>query len=199
MVAKKLDTVVWAYVTSLIKDKDRIKNNIRVLREKRENDKSSNKRVMESLVMEKSNLKAKKSKLLELFSDTGMQVEDLKAKINEFDQREKSVDTQIMTIDKELKDIDNFTSIEAEIEKTCELYKNKIVNSDFELKKYIVRKWIEEILIEKDGSIRIKIWVPQGESIPQDRKDIVYNFYPNSNVIEEARVGIRFEEVINAK
>jgi hypothetical protein len=196
MGALKLDNAVWEYVKSLISDRDKLKDNISLLRDKRENDKVSNKKVLEYLLSEKNSLKSKKSKLLELYSEGEFEAVDLKAKISEFVEREKSVDSQIIEIEKELKDIESTDSVEKEIEKICSLYKNKIDNPTFELKKYIVRKWIEEIRIEKDGTLRISVRIPQGSKVEEFKKGIKFDFDSVLNSMVVPVMGLRFEEVI---
>ena len=196
MLAGKLDNAVWAYVSSLINDKNILKNNIRLIREKRESEKISNKKVLESLLCEKESLKNKKGKLFELYSEGKFAVGDLEVKINEFTEREKSIDTQIINVGKELKDIKELDSVEKEVEKICMAYQSKVSKPPFELKKYIVRKWVEEIRIEKDGSLIIKIRIPQSEKIDWNNKDVLYNFYPKSNLLELYQPIFKFEEVI---
>ncbi|MEO0118683.1 MAG: hypothetical protein ABIK66_06135, partial [candidate division WOR-3 bacterium] len=56
--------------------------------------------------------------------------------------------------------------LEKEVEKLCEMYQNKIRNASFELKRYIVRKWVKEINILKDGKIVIKVNLPEWEMDP---------------------------------
>ena len=197
MLAGKLDNAVWKYVKSLISDRYRLKDNISSLREKRENDKTSNKKVLESLLSEKNSLKNKKGKLLELYSEGKFEVKDLEDKINEFTEREKSIESQIIEIEKELKDIQDFDSVEKDIEKICAIYKNKIDNPTFELKKYIVRKWIEEIRIEKDGSLRISVRVPQLEKAEEFKQEPNFNFHSITDLLMEGLLsGLRFQEVI---
>ncbi len=196
MGSHKLDNAVWAYVSSLINDRNKLNNNISQLREKRENDRTSNKKVLDSLLEEKANLKSKKGKLLELYSEGKFEAGDLEEKINEFTEREKLVQTQILEVEKELKDIEATDSVEKEVEKICAIYRGKIENPTFEFKKYIVRKWVEEIRIEKNGTLRIKVRIPQGEKLEDFNKEMKFNFYPNSNLIEGPLVGLRFEVLI---
>ena len=50
-----------------------------------------------------------------------------------------------------MEEIQNTETLEKEIEKTCKLYQEKIDNPSFELKKYIVSKWVEKININDEG------------------------------------------------
>jgi len=124
-------------------------------------------------------------------------VGDLEAKINEFTEREKSIESQIIEIEKELKDIQQFDSVEKEVEKICLAYQKKIDNPSFELKKYIVRKWIDEIRIEKDGSLRISVRIPQLEKAEEPKKEPNFNFQYIPNLLLESLLSsLRFQEVI---
>jgi len=197
MMAHKLDTAVWDYVKSLINDRDRLKNNINSLKEKRESDGISNKRVFEALLAEKTSLKNKKSKLFDLYSEDKFEKGDLENKINEFTEREKAVESQMLEIEKEVKDMKEFDSDDNDIKKICDIYKNKIDNPTFELKKYIVRKWIEEIRIEKDGSLRISVRVPQLEKAEEFKAEANFNFRSMSDLLMEGFLSrLRFQEVI---
>ncbi|MGD0576497.1 MAG: recombinase family protein [Candidatus Staskawiczbacteria bacterium] len=198
MMAHKLDNAVWNYVKSLISDRDRLKNNINLLKEKRESDRNSNTRVLEALRAEKASLKIKNKRLFELYSsDPEMQVADLKDKMNEFTEREKSIDSQITQAENELKDIQGYDSAENEVDKICNIYRSKIDNPTFELKKYIVRKWIEEIRIEKDGTLRISVRVPQLEKGEDFKTETNFSFRSMSNLLMEGFLSrLRFQEVI---
>ncbi|MCM8808338.1 MAG: hypothetical protein NC926_10470 [Candidatus Omnitrophica bacterium] len=46
------------------------------------------------------------------------------------------------------------------------MYQNKIRNASFELKRYIVGKWVKEINILKDGKIVIKVNLSECEMDP---------------------------------
>lgn len=163
MMCHKLDAIVWDYISNLIKDKERVKANIHLLKEKRERDRASNQKIYDSLLVEKEGLKAKISKFLELYGDEEFSKEDLKAKIGEIKEKEAALDNQIEAIKKELKGIEDLETIEKEVEKLCLLYQNNISNPTFERKRYIVRKWVKEINILKDGSIFIKVNLPEME------------------------------------
>jgi site-specific DNA recombinase len=156
----KLDAIVWDYISNLIQDKERVKANIRLLKEKREKDRVSNQRVYDSLVLEKEKLKMKIGRLLELYADNEFSKEDLKVKIDEIKEKEAILDNQIGEIKGELKKIDDMEAIEEEVEKLCDLYQNNIRNATFEQKRYIVKKWIKEINILKDGRIIVKVNLP---------------------------------------
>lgn len=169
MMCHKLDAIVWDYISNLIQDKERVKANIRLLREKREKDRISNQRVYDTLLSEKKELKRKISKLLELYSDNEFSKEDLKVKIEEVKEKEVALDSQIANIKEKLKEIDDMEAIEEEVEKSCKIYQNNISNLTFERKRYIVRKWVKEINLLKDGRTVVKVNIPPTElpnSIP---------------------------------
>ncbi len=161
MSKNKLDNAVWGYVRELINDKDKIKRSVRVLRGRRESERDQNQKVCDILLLEKSGLKIKKGKLLDLYSDEDISKEDIKLKLNELDEKEKIIDNQVIEIRKDLESIDNINAVEKEIENICISYEDKVNNASDELKKFIVRKWIEEINIKDDGGIIIKVRVPE--------------------------------------
>jgi len=131
----------------------------------------------------------------ELYSDESFSKEDLKVKIEELDLREKSIDEQIVTKKKELEIIENTDAIEKELEKICLVYRKRLNNASFELRQYIVKKWVEEININDDGSVNIKVKIPEGEK--EGENDQV--FYVANNTLQEVGMlsaGLKFEEVI---
>lgn len=192
----KIESIIWNYVSGLINDKEIIIKNIRSRQEKKKAEEKSNKKVCDNLLSDKKALKIKKSKLLDLYSDPGgaTKKEDLDSKMEELNAKEKALDDQILEIEKEMQEIDNLAGAEEEIEKICQLYKKKIQNPTFELKRYIVRKWIAEINIEDDGSIRIKVRIPKGEEDRIVSPDYFKAF--NDINLNALNFEFKFEEVI---
>jgi len=86
--------------------------------------------------------------------------------------------------------------LEKEIEKTCKLYQQKINNPSFELKKYIVFKWVEEININDDGSLKIRVRIPGGDATWAKKEDIVYVTNEATSGPSMLNIGLKFEEVI---
>jgi site-specific DNA recombinase len=195
MSAQKLDNAVWVYVSELIRDKDRINNNLALTKKKRESEKVSNQKIYEELLVERKELKMKKSRLFELYSDEGLSKEDLKIKIGEFDLREKDVEEQIVTKKRELEGIENMDAVEKELERICQIYRKRLNKASFELRQHIVKKWVEEININDDGSVNIKVKIPEGEK--EGEEDQI--FYVADNTLQETGVlgaGLKFEEII---
>lgn len=123
----KLDGIIWGYVSSLISNQERIIKNVRILHQKRAEEESSNQRVYENLLSEKNSLKLKKSKLLNLYSEPGKVLrEDLDVEIEKLNEQEKIIDKQILEVKTELENIDNLSGAEKEIDKICQLYRQKI-------------------------------------------------------------------------
>lgn len=176
MVTHRVDNIVWAYVSSLINNQEALKKNANLMRAKREEGKVSSQKVYDGLLEEKKGLKIKKGRLLELYSDDGISKEDLKVKLDEYDNKAQVLDRQILETDQELLSIDNVGAAEKEVERICALYREKMNNPSFELKKYIVRKWVEEINIKDDGSIMIKIRLPEGET----RESFIPSYLPTA-------------------
>jgi len=160
MARKKLDNFVWEYVKTLIENGDILKNKIRDKQEKRKADMSSNQRVYDSLIEERNSLKSKKNKLLELYSDESISdksKQDIKTKLKEFDEREEGLGMQVLQAEKELQLFENMNQIEREVEESLEKYRGKTTNPDFELKRSIVRKFIEEINVLDNGAVVLKV------------------------------------------
>jgi site-specific DNA recombinase len=197
MSREKLDNAVWAYVSELINDKKRIEDNLLNVRKKRESEKLLNQQTYDTLLLEKKELKAKKGKLLELYSEDGFSKEDLKIKMVELDERERGLDAQIAKIKVELEGIENIDAAEKELEKIRLVYRKRLNNASFELRKFIVKKWVEEININDDGSLKIKVKIPEGEPL-EDKKDNNI-FYVFGNALQNSEllsIGLKFEEVI---
>jgi len=176
----KLESAVWDYVKNLISNPDRVKKAVRLLREKREEKRDSNKKIYDVLMAEKMKIKMKKSKFLDLYGDEKYSKEDLDSKIEELNNQEKLLTKQINEVAEDLKQIDKTEAIEKEIEETCLAYQKRIENPSFELKQMIVRKWVKEINIIDDGKKRtgkiiLKVRVPEIMGEPFEMK-------PNSAV-----------------
>lgn len=192
MGANKLDNAVWMYIDSLVNNLEKVKEEIRNLRKKREKDKSSNKQSRDNLLVEKNSLKIKRGRLFKLYSEAGESMsvsakEDLELTLREIDEKERMIDGQISELEREMEDIESNKEAEKEIEKTCKLYQKKMDNPSFELKKFIVSKWVEEIKINDDGSIKIKIRIPEGDTAWLKER------IESTSVLN---MGLKFEEVI---
>ena len=161
MSQNKLESAVWEYVKNLISYPDKVKKAVRLLREKREEKRDSNKRIYDVLMAEKMKIKMKKSKFLKLYGDDKYLKEDLDKEIEELNSQEKLFVKQIDEVVEELKQNDKTEVIEREIEESCLSYQRKINNPSFELKKMIVRKWVKEINITDEGNIIIKVRIPE--------------------------------------
>ncbi len=200
MGANKLDRAVWAFVSSLIQDKDRIQRAVFDIKEKREKHKFSNKKSCNNLLLEKNTLKAKRKRLFDLYSESDSDIsesakEDLKNKLRDIDQKEQLLDKQILELGKELENINNIDLLEKEIEKTRKLYNEKIQNPSYELKKFIVRKWVGEVVIQEDSSLKIKIKIPKGKIPDELPKEYVYNASLQS-LESTSLVALKFEELV---
>ena len=91
--------------------------------------------------------------------------------------------------------IENTDAIEKELERICQIYRKRLNKASFELKKHIVKKWVEEININDDGSVNIKVKIPEGEK-EEEGEQI---FYVTDNALQETGVlgaGLKFEEII---
>jgi site-specific DNA recombinase len=161
---KRLDFYVWEYVSALIRDKDKLINSIKLLREKRESEKDFNKRVYDGLLEQKAKIKQKKSKLLKLFTDDKIRKDDLEREIVALNNEEDYLENQLKEAERKLLEVKETASLEEEIERTCLEYQSKIENADFDLKRRILNKWVKEIILPKDGSILIKVRIPQPEN-----------------------------------
>ncbi|OGZ62778.1 MAG: hypothetical protein A2639_00320 [Candidatus Staskawiczbacteria bacterium RIFCSPHIGHO2_01_FULL_34_27] len=184
MGAGKLDRAIWGFVSDLIQDKERIQRAVFDIKEKREKHKFSNKKSCDNLLLEKNNLKIKRKRLFDLYSESDNEIsdsakEDLKNKLKDIDEKERFFDKQILELEKELGNINNIDLLEKEIEKTRKLYNEKIHSPSYELKKFIVRKWIGEVGIQDDGSLKIKIKIPKGQIPDELPKEYIYSASPN--------------------
>lgn len=122
--------------------------------------------------------------------------EDLDLKLKEIDEKEKMIDRQISELEGDMKEIKDSEALEVEIEKTCKLYQQKIDNPPFELKKYIVFKWVEEININDDGSLKIRVRIPEGDAAWAKKEDMVYVTNEGLSGATALNIGLKFEEVI---
>ena len=161
---KRLDLYVWEYVSALIQDKDRVISSIRLLKEKRESEKEFNKRIYDNLLEQKAKIKEKKSKLFNLFTDDKIRKDDLERQIGVLNSEEDYLENQLKEAEKKLLEVKETASLEEEIERTCLEYQSKIKNANFDLKRRILNRWVKEIILPKDGSILIKVRIPQPEN-----------------------------------
>jgi len=161
--ARQLDEQVWNYVSSLIKDKEKVKKAIKTLKEERESKKDFHQRIYGSLITQKAEIKRKKSKFLDLYGDENYQKEDLDEKISELNSQQKDLERQIRETEREFQKIKEIGAIEEEIERSCLEYKGKIENADFELKRRTLKKWVKEITLPDEGGIVVRVRIPEPE------------------------------------
>jgi len=161
---KRLDFYVWEYVSALIQDKDKVINSIRLLKEKRESDKDFNQRIYNGLITEKAKIKEAKNKIFGLYAYENYKKEDLDSKIDELNSQENNLERQVKEAEKKLLDIKETASVEEEIERTCLEFQGKIKNASFDVKRRILNKWVKEIILPEDGSVLVKVRIPQSEN-----------------------------------
>jgi len=164
MSVPKLDKYVWGYISALINQPEKVKKAIRLLKKKRDSETSFNQKVYDSLIIEKTELEKKKSRILDLYIDKSLLKEDLDKKIEELNGQERILDKQIKEAEKDVQKIEEINTIEKEVEQLCLGYRNMIKKADFKLKKKIVRKWVKEINITDEGDIIIKVRIPEIEA-----------------------------------
>ncbi len=186
MSQNKLESAVWDYVKNLISNPDMVKGAVRLLREKREEKRDSNKKIYDGLMAKKMKVKITKSKFLDLYGDEKYTKEMLDEKIEELNSQEKFLDKEMQEIKMELQKIDKTNEVEKEIEETCLQYQKKISNPNFELKQMIVRKWVKEINITDDGKVVLKVRVPEimGEPFKMNSKPAVDLYLLSKNAQE---------------
>jgi len=175
---KRLDSYVWGYVSALIQDKDKVINSVRLLKEKRKSEKDFNQRIYDSLITEKAKIKEAKNKIFGLYAYGEYKKEDLDYKLAELDNQENDLEKQIKEAEKKLLEIKETHSLEEEIERTCLEYQGKIKNANFELKRRILNRWVKEIVLPKEGGIKIVVRIPQTEKSLSIPSSIYSGCYP---------------------
>jgi len=158
-----VDEYVWEYLKSLIQDKEKVKRAVKALKEKRESERSFNQKIYDSLIIQKAEIKQKKSKILDLYVDENYQKEDLDEKISELNSQQENLERQIKEAEKELAKINEIKTVEEEIEQSSLEYRGIVENADFDLKRRILKKWVKEINLPDGGGIVIKVRIPQPE------------------------------------
>jgi len=161
--ARELDEEVWRYVSSLIKDKKKVRRAIKSLKEERENKREFNQKIYDGLITEKAKIKQKISKLLDEFAEDKLLKENLKEKVEELTSQQGDLERQIEEVKKELARVDEIKVIEEEIERSCLEYRDKIDSADFDFKRRTLKKWVKEINLPDEGGIVIKVRIPQPE------------------------------------
>lgn len=158
-----LDEEVWSYVSSLIKDKAKVRKAIKAMKAERESKRSFNQKIYDSLITQKAETKRKKSKILDLYADENYQKEDLDEKISELNSQQLDLERQIEEVEKSLAKIDEANTLEEEIERSCLEYRGIIETADFDLKRRILKRWVKEINLPNEGGIVVKVRIPPPE------------------------------------
>jgi len=127
-------------------------------------------------MIENTNVKTRKSKILDLYSDNTISKEDLNQKLNELNQQESFIDNQIKEVEKDLDNINKSNRAEEEIEKICLEYKDRVDSDNFEIKKMIVKKWIKEINVLDNGDVKLFVRVPKLEGVIYKLDSFVPNY-----------------------
>jgi len=196
MSVPKLDKYVWGYISALIDQPEKIKKAIRLLKEKRNNERSFNQKVYNSLIVEKTELEKKKSRILDLYIDKNLLKEDLDKKIEELNRKGRILDKQIKEAEKDIQKIEEIDEIEKEVKQLCLGYRDIIKKADFSLKKRIVRKWVKEINITNKGDIVIRVRIPEIEVPKVIRPQFISQALEQPSPLLPQLVGIEFEEII---
>jgi site-specific DNA recombinase len=194
-----LEKAVWNYVQELISNPGKIKRSVSLLRTERTEKQGDNQKIHDRLMVEQSNIKSKKSKILDLYSEDTISKEDLNRKLEELNQQESFIDNQIKDVEKDLLNINQTNQAEEEVEKICLEYKDAINSEDFETKKKIVRKWIKEINISDEGRIKLFVRVPKLEGKIYSLTSLAVDYSSLCHPpITLAQLGIiEFEQVLN--
>lgn len=160
---RELDEEVWGYVSSLIKDKKKVRRAIKSLKEERERKREFNQKIYDSLITEKAKIKQKISKLLDEFAEDKLLKENLKEKVEELTSQQGDLGRQIEEVKKELARVDEIKVIEEEIERSCLEYRDGIDIADFDFKRRTLKRWVKEITLPDKGGIAVRVRIPQPE------------------------------------
>jgi len=168
--ARVLENAVWSVVETFIRNPENVRKAIAESEKKKNDNKAQNQRDLLLLLSRKEDIKKKKTRLLELYSDDDFSKEDLRTQIVPLNEEEKSLEKLVAEVESKIKLIENSKQMEREIQRSCNTYYTKIDNAGFELRKKIVRDWVREINILDDGGIVIKMNVPNiaGAVLNQD-------------------------------
>jgi len=160
-----LDERVWDKFSSLIKQPKKLKESIKLSEEKRKKEKGFNQKVYDTLIVEKAEIKKKKSQLLDYFTGGNLLKEDLDSKLSDLNNQEQDFQGQIKEIETELAKIETNSEAEKEIENLCLEYQDEMGTADFgfEDKKRMLRRWVREIMLPDGGGIAIKFRIPSVE------------------------------------
>ena len=161
---EKLDTAVWQKINAFISQPNKVKKAVRLLREKRDNNKEFYQKIYNSLMVKKTKIKQQKAQLLDYYVEGKLLKEDLDNKLLDWNDQEKMFNQQIVEAKKDLARVDKLGVVEEEVEQLCMEYQEKLPNITFEIKKRIVRKWVKEINITDTGDIALKVRIPKIES-----------------------------------
>lgn len=165
---RKLDSYVWEYISSLIRDADKLKEDMRKFKEKKDKEKTVNQKIYDSLILQKEEIKKKKLRLLDLYNDENWTKEVLDEKVSEVSNQEEELDGQIKEVARDLEKAKELDNIEEEIDRLCNQYKSNLPNPTPEWKKYTARKWIKYIKLPDSGGIVVRIRLPMPEKIPSN-------------------------------
>lgn len=167
----RLDNAVWEKVVYAIEHSDEIMKSFKIMVAKKEGDRVFNQNVYNSLLAEKGEIKVKKSKILDLYTDDnfGKNKQMLNDKIAELNETEESVDKQLEEAKKELEKIEDIKLTEERIKVVASMFQNIIKNPSFEEKKFAIRAWVKEIRIKDEGNPAIVLRVPDLEFMSQER------------------------------
>jgi len=123
---RKLDEIIWNFIRDLVKNKDKVKDSIRILRERREIDRDRNQKTYNSLIAAKNEIKQEKTRIIHLAIKKKYDEDILDEQMKELDDKEKMVNNQIREAERELQGIDSKEKTENEIERVCLSYEKRV-------------------------------------------------------------------------
>ena len=109
-----------------------------------------------------------------MLADAKFSRQEIYAKVDPLNESQALIDKQIVEVKRNIGSVEDSQRLHVEIEKTCESYRLKVKNADFETRKRIVREWVKEINIMDDGSAKVKLRIPGADGVGFN-PDSVYN------------------------
>jgi site-specific DNA recombinase len=152
--ADKLENVVWNLLYETIKNPKLIIEQLNQLKEQQE--KNDTTKEIESIERELINLQAQEKKLLDIYCQGVISIEDFKAKKNEIQQKFIKQNQA----KEEMKAPDNLITEET-IKEFCQGISEKLDSLDWQGKRYLLTQAFNKVLIN-DKEVRIKGIIPDG-------------------------------------
>ncbi len=182
--AEKMENFIWNTVSKAMKNPKLLNSYISELADKVADSERLLKEERAELLKEKEKLDSKKSKVLDLYTDEGMDKGNLLKKMGEYDKLSEGIDQKLKDIEIKLSQLAERPSLKKRVERFSKLIRKGADKMTFEEKQEFLKLVIEEITFHsRTEAIQINGYIPSLELEENEKLDWKQILFPQKSGI----------------